>query len=316
LKISKEVKTALLVIIAIFLLVFGYSFLNSKNIFSSNRTFYVTYDDVEGLSGSSKVLVNGYQVGKVENITFATEKEGEILVTLNIQNKFNFSKNSIARIYGGGFIGGKKIAIVPKYDGEMAKAGDTLNGEVEEGLVELVNEKLTPLQKKIESFVSSADSLLTSVNKAFDSTSRTGIKGAIVNLDSTMRNLNSVSENLNEIIVDNSENLDETFENLKTTSENFSQFSDTLNQLEVKRIVGRFDKVAADFEDVANNLKEGKGTAGKLLQDDKVYNNLDRATKQLEELLQDFKLHPKRYVHFSVFGKNAEPYEEPEDSLK
>lgn len=314
-KISREVKTALLVIVAIIALVFGYSFLDSKNVFSSSRIFYAVYDDVQGLSPSSKIMINGMEVGKVRDISF-NSSDSKILVTLSVQNDFKFTDQSVARIYGGGFIGGKKVAIVPKEEGQPAKDGDTLKGNVEEGLVELVNEKLTPLQKKIESFVTSADSLLSTVNKTFDSTAQGGIKGSIAKLDSTMDNLNKITGNLNTTLAKNSDNIDATFTNLKSTSENFNKFSDTLNDLEVKRIVGRFDNVAADLEGISDNLKNGKGTAGKLLQDDKVYDNLDRASKQLEELLQDLKLHPKRYVHFSVFGKNAEPYQKPEDSLK
>ena len=131
-----------------------------------------------------------------------------------------------------------------------------------------------------------------------------------------MRSLKSTSGALEGIVQGNAENLNQTFDNLNTMSGNFKTVSDSLKAINLGQITDDLETVVADFRGIADNLNNGEGTAGKLLNDDKVYNNLDRATKQLEELLQDIKLNPKRYVHFSVFGKNPGPYDEPKDSLK
>lgn len=315
-KYSREVKTAVLAIIAIVILVFGYSFLKGKNLLDSSRTFYAVYNDVEGLSPSSSVTINGLKVGQVTAIDFLNQ-EGQLLVTFSVEKDFQFSDKSVAQVYGGGIIGGKSLAILPKYkEGEIAKDGDTLPSNVEEGIMELVNERLTPLQQKIERTVVSADSLLSGVNKLLNDSTRYSIQSTFKNLNAISSSLKNSSVEIEGILNENSSKLSSTFTNLDKTAKNFASVSDSLNQMNVGQLTRDLEGVVSDFRSISDNLNSGKGTAGKLLNDDKVYNNLDRATRQLEELLQDIKLNPKRYVHFSVFGKNPGPYKEPKDSLK
>ncbi|QYA26411.1 MCE family protein [Gramella sp. MT6] len=317
LKYSREVKTALLAIIAIVILIFGYSFLKGENLLDNSRTFYAVYDDVEGLSPSSEVTINGLKVGTITGIDFLNNS-GDLLVTFTVKNDFPFSKSSEALIYGGSIIGGKSLAIVPKYDSEMgvAKSGDTLQGDKEEGIMELVNDRLTPLQKKLENTIVSADSMLTAITEILDDSTRNNIRGTFKNLDATVSSFQVTANELQGIVQGNSEKLDRTFTNLDEMSGNFNKFSDTLSTMNIGKITNDLEKVIADFEDISDKLNNGEGTAARLINDDAVYNNLDRATKQLEELLQDVKLNPKRYVHFSVFGKNPGPYDAPKDSLK
>lgn len=317
LKYSREVKTALLAITAILILIFGYSFLKGENLLDDSRTFYAVYDDVEGLSPSSEVTINGLKVGKITGIDFLNNK-GELVVTFTVNKDFPFSRNSEAKIYGGNIIGGKSLAIIPHYDAEagMAKSGDTLQGSKEEGIMELVNDRLTPLQKKLEGTIVSADSMLTAVNEILNDTTRNNIRGTFKNLDKTVNSFRITATELQGIVQGNSEKLDRTFTNLDEMSTNFNRFSDTLTRMDIGKITNDLEKLVADFESVSDKLNNGEGTAAKLINDDAVYNNLDRATKQLEQLLQDVKLNPKRYVHFSVFGKNPGPYDPPKDSLK
>ncbi len=315
-KYSREVKTALLAIIAILMLIFGYSFLKGKNLLESSRTFYAVYDDVEGLSPSSTVTINGLKVGQVTAIDFLNEK-GKLIVTFTVEKDFPFSESSIAEVYGGGLIGGKSLAIIPKFDkSRIAESGDTLQSKTEEGIMELVNERLTPLQEKVESTVVSIDSLFNSLNKVLDEDSRQDLKSSLSDLSSTVNSFKGTSAALNKLVTGNSDKLDRTFTNLDEMSTNLNHFSDTLAQVNLKGMTDDLESVIADFEQVSNKLSSGEGTAGKLLNDDKVYDNLDRATKQMEQLLQDIKLNPRRYVRFSLFGKKPEPYHAPEDSLR
>ncbi len=316
-KYSREVKTALLAIIAIVILIFGYSFLKGENLLDNSRTFYAVYEDVEGLSPSSEVTINGLKVGQITSIDFLNES-GELVVTFTVKNDFQFSRNSQANIYGGSIIGGKSLAIVPKYDSSvgMAKSGDTLQGQKEEGIMELVNDRLTPLQNKLESTIVSADSMLTAITEILDDSTRNNIRGTFKNLDATVSSFQITANELQGIVQGNSEKLDRTFTNLDEMSTNFNKFSDTLTNMNINKITTDLEKVIADFEGISDKLNNGNGTAAKLINDDAVYNNLDRATKQLEQLLQDIKLNPKRYVHFSVFGKKPGSYDPPKDSLK
>lgn len=314
--ISREVKTGLLAVVAIALLIFGYSFLKGNNLLNNDRTYYAIYDNVEGLSPGSNVTINGLIVGKVLSIDFA-DSQGDLLVTFNVQNDFQFSKASKAQIYGGGLIGGKNLSIVPNYEiGEAAESGDTLQGTIDEGIFELVNERLTPLQAKVESVIKSTDSVLTGVSDVLDQKTRKNLRETIEDINATASNFKQASYNLNNLLADNDQKLSRTFTNLDEMSANFNKVSDSLSKVDVNALVLRMESVLADFESISSKIERGEGTLGQFINDDQMYNNLERATKQMEELMQDIKLNPKRYVHFSVFGKNPGPYEEPKDSLK
>lgn len=314
-KFTREVKTALLAIVALLLLIFGYSFLKGKNLLDSSRTFHAVYEDVEGLSPSSAVTINGLKVGQVTDINFL-DNTGYLVVTFTVDNDFEFSKSSVAQIYGGSIIGGKSLAIQPNYDENVpAKSGDTLDSDVEEGIMELVNEKLTPLQQKVEKTVVSTDSLLTSLNQVLDEDTRNNLRSTFNDLSETARSFRGTATELEGMVQTNSPKIDRTLTNLDDMSTNFKHFSDTLSTMEIKKMTDDLEKVIADLEEVSNNLNNGQGTAGKLLNDDQVYNNLNSATRHLEQLFEDIKLNPKRYVHFSVFGKNPEPYQPPRDSI-
>lgn len=313
---TKEIKTGILAVLAILILIFGYYFLKGQNLLDSSRTFHAIYADVEGLSTSSPVTINGHRVGQVTKIDFL-DKTGLLLVTFTVDSDFEFSKNSLAQIYGGGIIGGKSLGIVPEYEINLnAKSGDTLPSDIEEGIMELVNERLTPLQIKVERAIVSADSLLTGFNQVLNPETRHNIAATFEDLAETVRSLKETSQSLSGVVGGNAQKFDRTFTNLEETSANFNKFSDTLAQMNISGITADIEKVIADFEKVSNKLSSGEGTAGKLLNDNGVYDNLDRATKQMEQLLQDIKLNPKRYVHFSVFGKSPGPYQSPRDSLK
>lgn len=314
-KLSNEVKTALLGIVAIALLIFGYSFLKGKNPFSSDRIFYAKYDNVEGLTKSSAVTINGFQVGSVTDITFLNAS-GELLVKMNVKDEFQFSKQSVARIYGGNLIGGKSIEIIPEEGKQLAVSEDTLKSAVGDGLLELVNERLTPLQQKIESAVSNADSLLIGMNNILDAKAQESIKSSIASLNTTMSSFNNSAKSIEHLLASNTGKLNNTFTNLEETTGNFQKFSDTLAQVNVNGLIAEIQDIAENFKEISEKLNTKEGTVGKLLNDDKIYDNLDRATRQLDLLLQDVKLNPKRYVHFSVFGKKQKQYTKPEDSLK
>lgn len=315
-KYTKEVKTALLAIVAILLFIFGYSFLKGKNWFDSSRTFYAVYNNVEGLSPSSPVTINGLRVGNVTDISFL-DTSGRLVVTFTVENEFPFSKESVAQVYGGGLIGGKSLAVLPEYEaGNLAKSGDTLPSSIEEGLLELVNDRLTPLQEKVERVITSTDSLINSFNEVMNPATRENLKQSIENLNTTISSLRNSANSVEGILSDNSPKLNRTFTNLDEMSTNLNTFSDTLVAIDIKRLTDDLENTVTNLEEMSEKLNSGEGTVGRLINDPSVYNNLERATNQLDELIQDVKLNPKRYVHFSIFGKNPGPYSPPRDSLK
>jgi phospholipid/cholesterol/gamma-HCH transport system substrate-binding protein len=316
LKVTREVKTGILAIGAILLFVFGYSFLKGTNLFQDSRVFYVKYDNVEGLAKSAPVTINGFIVGKVNNIGFANTSGG-LLVTFTVENDFEFSRNSTVRIYSDGLIGGKSLGIFPKYDPiNIAKAGDTLSGSIDRGMLDAVSNALGPLQEKLTTTLTSVDSLLFNLNDILEEDTRENLKEAIKNLNGTMGSLNGASGRINTLLANNSEKLDRTFTNLDEMSLNFSKFSDSLAQLQTGKLVADLQDVISRFDAIVTGLDNGEGTVGKLLKDDKLYTNLEGATRQLEILLQDVRLNPKRYVNVSVFGKKQKEYVTPNDTIK
>ncbi len=311
--LSKEVKTGILAIVAIFLLIYGYSFLKASNIFSNEREFHVRYENVAGLAVSAPVTINGYAIGKVKNIDFAN-KQGGLIVTFTLDKDFDFSKNSIVEIYSTSFIGGNALAIIPKYDNEdIAQTGDTLTGTIQKGMLEAVTSGLKPLEKRIFNTLSGLDTLFYNINLILNDTTKGDLKEAIASLNKTMASFEGVSANLDALLTENKPKLDSTFSYLETTTENLAHFTDSLAEVNIKGLAISLENTLSSFDSVMAKIDNGEGSIGKLINDEKLYTNLEGASKELEELLRDLKENPKRYVNISVFGKKAKPYESSEE---
>jgi len=310
LKISREVKTAILAILGIVLFIFGFSYLKGNNLLEDSITLYTKYDNVEGLKPSTPVTVNGYAIGKVLDIYFEDENSGILIVEMSIDTKFKFSKNSKSELFQNGFIGGKAIQILPAYDNAPpVESGDYLISETKEGVMELVNERLTPLQEKIEKVMSETDTLLVGFNNTFDAKAQADLKNSIASLNATVNSFNATAKSLNGLIDTNKSKLDNTLSNFEKTSVNLSTMTDKMAQVDIASTVQELQATIKKFDDVIASVENGQGSIGKLLKDEKLYTILSGASKQMEELLEDMKLNPKRYVHFSLFGKKPKRYD-------
>mgnify|MGYP000645722207 FL=1 len=309
--ISKEVKTAILVIAGIVLFIFGFNYLKGQNLLDSSRTFYAVYDNVEGVVISTPVTINGLTVGKVMEINFKEDNSGKILVKLMVDSDFEFSKNSKAELYETGLIGGKAIAIVPANDNaENAKSEAHLQGSVKAGLSELVNQKLTPLQEKMVTMMISADSLLNNLNDVFDTNTKANLRKSIAGLNSTIESFKSTSISLNQTIKSNQGKIDNVLTNAEKLTGDLSKITNEISESDLKQTLKNLESTLQNFDKIIANLEKGEGSMGKLLKDDALYNNLKGASKEMEALLEDIKLHPKRY--FRILSKKEIPYEEPE----
>jgi phospholipid/cholesterol/gamma-HCH transport system substrate-binding protein len=311
LKISRELKTGVVAVLVIALFIWGYNFLKSQNLFDGpTKSYFTEYNNVQGLNTSSVVTINGVEVGKVISINFheSPDKRLDLIVEFSIDNDFKFSKNSIAKIYSASLMGGKSLAVVPNYEGETAVPGDYLQGEIESDIFSSVTEKLNPLQAKVENVIVSADSLMTGLTDVLDVKSRESIKSSIRRLNRTISNFEEASESVNKMIKDNDEKLARTFENAEIMTANLSKLSDTLANANIGAMVKNIESTVNSLNNVLAEIEAGKGTIGKLLKDEEMYNNLTNASKELEELLKDMKLNPKRFVHFSLFGKKNKDY--------
>jgi phospholipid/cholesterol/gamma-HCH transport system substrate-binding protein len=317
LKINREIKTAILVISSLLLIVFLYNYLKGENLINGSRTFYTVYDNVEGLGTSSPVTINGFVVGKVYDISFVGDGSGKIKVRLLLDEDYEFSKNSEAQLYENGLIGGKAIAIVPAFDNaDQAMKGDYLKGVVKGGLSELLNSKLTPLQEKIEKMAGSADELLNNINSIFDENTKANLKQSIAELKYTISSFKGTSDALQELIVENESKLDSTLTNVNSISGNLASITENIEKANLTATINDLQSTLNSFNELLNSIDNGEGSIGKLLKDEGLYNNLEGASKQLEQLLQDMKLNPKRYVHFSLFGRKTPVYDVKGNEIK
>jgi len=307
LKFTKEVGVGILVILGTLMSIFSYNYLKGINLFEKTRTFKIVYTKVDGLSPSNPVTLNGYKIGKVQKINFNHNNTKELIVDVIIENDVKFSKTSKAELYETGLIGGKAIAIIPDYDNNViAKSGDYLIGIVKPGLTDLVNQIMPQIQLQLEAVMQKAEIVLSNVNSLFDEKTKESLKSSIDEFGSLTNSLSETSENINDFIKDNSPNLTTTIDNLNETSLKIKDISSSMSEVDLNLILTNLDSTISNLNKITNKLNQGEGTVGKLLYDDRLFKNLDDATKNLEELIEDIKLNPKRYVHFSIFGKKSD----------
>ena len=308
---SKEVKTGIVAIVVIAIFIWGYNFLKGQNLFDTNsRHFDVEYSNIAGLSTSSLVTINGLKVGKVTSIEFNQDiaKKGHLVVSFVVDNDFTFSKKSVVKIYSPSPLGGSNLAIIPDYDGEDAVSGDVLKGEIESSLFTSIGEKLDPLQSKLEHVIVSADSLFKNINNVLDVKTQNSLKTSVKTLEVTLNEVKKTMLSINGFIDSTSVDLKESLKNTKLITENFSKVSDTIAKANIGDIMRKAEMTLSSANSLLEGIHSGKGTLGLLATDDKLYNNITTMSKELENLLREMKLNPKRFVHFSLFGKRAKSY--------
>ena len=304
-KLSYEIKTALLVLSGIFLLIVMINYLKSNDIFVSDRSFFAIYDDVEGVSTGTPVTISGFNVGSVQDISFYGD-DAKLLLKFRVENDFEFSSNSIAQIYETGLIGGKALAIIPVNGKNLAISGDTLQSDIAPGLTELVNDKLSPLQEKIESMVVSADSLLIAVNSVFDIETKQNLTTSIENFSATIQSAKKSVDVLEEVLGNNENRLNSIIVNADQSLKNFSNLSENFDELDL--VIENLSKSSTNINSITSEIKSGNGLVNKVVYDEVFVESLDQISSNINLLLEDLRMNPKRYVHFSLFGKKNKTY--------
>ncbi|MDP2058866.1 MAG: MlaD family protein, partial [Flavobacteriaceae bacterium] len=260
------------------------------------------------------VSINGFNVGKVSDIEFQG-KTSKLLVTITMDKQIDVSKNSIAQIYESSLIGGKAVAIKPVVDdAPIAKSGDFLKGEIKPSFTDVLDERLSPLQDKIESLVINTDSVMNKFNNVFTAETQKNLQASVVKFNSTLGNLESITASLDKFLKTNEGQLSTSVQNIDTLTANLAKVSKTLSDAGLGETVADLQKSIQNLNALLQGINKGEGSLGKLTKDEALYQNLEKTSKQMELLLQDFRLNPKRYVHFSIFGKKAKTYQPFDES--
>ncbi|KQC01076.1 MlaD family protein [Pedobacter sp. Hv1] len=309
-KIKNETKVGVLAAFAIALLIIGYNFLKGNSIFSSETVLFARYTHVDGLGVSKPVLINGFQIGRVDQLTL--QPNGTIIATLKIKDKYDIPKNTTARLESTDLLGGKAIVMDLGNSTEFAKDGDTLNANVEKGLMEAVQ----PVQKKAELIITKMDSILTSVNSILNPNFQKNVDKSFTSIASTLSSLEATSKKVDALVGSESSKLSSILSNVETITVNFknngakidailtnlNNVTDKVAALNFKQTIDNANKAIGDLQGIVTDVKNGKGSLGQLINDKQMYDNLTNAAKNLDNLMIDLKANPKRYVHFSVFG--------------
>ena len=309
-KIKNETKVGVLAAVSIALLIIGYNFLKGNSIFTNETILYARYSQVDGLTVSKPVLINGYQIGRVAALEL--QPDATIKATLKINGKYEIPKNTIARLEGTDLLGSKAIVLTLGNDKNFAEDGDFLETNVEKGLMETFQ----PVQKKAELIITKMDSILSSVNTILNPNLQKNIDKSFTSIAGTLGSLEATSKKVDALVGAESSKLSAILSNVEAITANFKSngakidavmnnlntVTDKVAALNFEQTVNNANKAMADLQTMLNDVKSGKGTLGALLNDRQMYDNLNNASKNLDALMIDLKANPKRYVHFSVFG--------------
>ncbi len=302
-RLSKEIKAAFFVLSTILLFIFGFNYLKGSSILDKQKTIYAVYDEVDGLLVGANVMINGLSIGNVTELDFLPNST-KILVTLKVKDKLNFSSKSTASIYETGVLGGLAISIEPVFEREsIVKTGDTLMSSVRPGLTELINRQIEPLSRQLQSTITSVDSIFTGASNVLNKQTQEEIKESISVLTSAINAINNSSIIIEETLTSKNTQINNTIDNIEKISSNLTNVSNELNSFGLTSLLSNLEISVDGISSIVNKLNSDNSTLGKLINEDEVYNNLNSSIESLNILINDIKANPKKYVHFSVFGR-------------
>ena len=312
-KFSKELKAGLIAILAVIGFVVLFQFMKGRSLFTTDNIFYAKYDNVEGLTQSSPVSINGLKVGQVDKITPQTSKDGKIhfIVKITVDDNFEFSKNSNLEIFEPSLMGGKEMRVNLFYGGPIAKDGDTLKGAFKLGMMNSLSSQVGPVKDQLQTVLHRVDSLMVNANQVMNEQNREEIKILLHNLNKTVGALETTAGSVNRLVGNNDPKLQKvldeaslTMQSGKVTLDKYGNLAESIDTKKLNATIANLDNTVGQLNKVVSGIDRGEGSLGKIMKDDQLYNNLNAASVNLNSLMEDLKANPKKYVNFSVFGKN------------
>ncbi|MGL5683056.1 MAG: MlaD family protein [Marinifilaceae bacterium] len=321
--LSREAKLGLTAVVAIIILIWGLNYLKARSLFAKDHTYYAYYDQIDGLKVSSSVMFRGYSVGQVRSIHFAGEYYNKVLVEFSVSKSIRIPSNSTAEISNLDLMGSKAIQILPGNSIHFALSGDTLTSCVQLSLMQQVNEQIAPIKIKVESLISSLDTLIGGLQGMLNGTDSTQQKGGLGSINRTLDNVEQITANLNLLVENEVQNINDILcnvnsvtSNLKSNNqhisnalENVSSITDSIEAANVGLMMSRINEVLMNVDSITSKIALGEGTVGKLIDQDEVYYNLVEVSSNLNKLMVDLQKNPKKYISFSVFSKTPREVE-------
>ena len=292
--------------------------MQGNDIFKKEKSYYAIYEKINGLVVSNPVSINGFNVGLVKKISFLDSRGTRILVEFAIKNKnIEISKDSKFRIFSSDLLGSKGVEIIIGESSELAQPGDTLVSELEEGLAEAVNAQIAPLKNKAEELLSKVTDAVVSVDAILDKDAQANLSESFIKIRESFVSFANAAERMDRLVQEQSPVIDSILtdfslvvnniraneDNLNMFFDNMAAISDSLQKSELTNAISNASESLVKLSGMIDNISEGNGTIGKLMYDDSLYNSLVSTSTQLDSLFNDMQAHPKRYIHFSVFGK-------------
>ncbi|UOE40915.1 MlaD family protein [Chryseobacterium suipulveris] len=313
-KFTKEIKAGLIAILAIVGFVFLFQFMKGKSLFTTDNIFYAKFDNVEGLAASNPVSINGLKVGQVDKIIPITEKDGKIhfVVKVIIDDNFEFSRKSTLEIFEPGLMSGKEMRVNLAYGQPMAKDGDTLAGAFKLSMMNSLSSQIGPVKDQLQVVLKRVDSLMVNASSITDAQNQAMIRSLLANLNQTVASFETTSRQTNALLANNDPRVQKVLDNanLATISAKsaIDKYGRVAEEVDVKKLNNTIDKLsltADKLNSVIAGIQNGEGSLGKLAKDEELYRNLNASSENLNKLILDLKENPKRYLNFSVFGKNS-----------
>lgn len=319
-----EFKIGLALVLGVFVLYWGVNYLKGEDVFSTQKNYYVIYDNTEGLIATRPVTINGFQIGQVSDIRFLPDASGKLIVTLQISNDFPITKGTVAKIYSASIMGEKSIALHTKSGQPLALSGDTLVSDAERDLSEEVNMQLAPIKARTEELLGTLDTVIGLASGFLDERTSENFKSTFESINKTFQSVEQSAAEISAYLSDNKDNFDEISSNFRSLSEdlaskgddisstitNIEAISDSLAGAKLTETINNLESITARFDGLLAELQSGEGSAAKLISEKDVYENMVEATENLNRLLLDIKYNPNKYLHVSVFGSRTRYTEE------
>ena len=305
---KKEIKIGIFAVVVLLASWAGIRFLSGLDVFSRTRTYYVDYTEVSGIAQASPVMILGVKVGSVTAIKLDPTKAEGVELTLEVSRDYNLPIDSKAKLFSDGLMGGKAIAIEYGTSAEFLKNGDHLTAAYDKGLMDMAGAELEGLTKKIGEALTSLTATLDNVNGMLDENRKS--------FGGVMKNIDSMTDTMDDVLTGKKQDLVAIVENLSAFADalgrNSAQIDSMVNnvatvtdQFAAANVAESLQQTLAKLNETLDKLNSGEGTMGKLMNDEALYANLTAASANLSTLLADLQAYPKRYVHFSLFGRGA-----------